>query len=492
MPRYTLFLRTSASCLLGGAEIPERVLIGLMKRPMFEIRGLPMVAAAALAGGFAPPLPGDPDLEKMSVAELLDVASWIQSLLRQHMLSAPMPPGQYGAVDGVTRLLRRDRFDGPTNVPLGVRGGGAYFSFHTGSHSYNDQPDVGLQMDTFRTGFYGGATGYVLDVGDIPLPGPVATRAPESFDQRMAAAWAHLWASADSNEKGHDAAYDARARELELRDAAPAVVQHTYLLRAIITGEHDILVAFRSVATDDDGHTIVWRVLRTFGYWRGRTVTAPGPRSGKPPTWLARQTPAALLQTLAAVRRVCAPRLLEVPAKTARRYRAFAKKDGHGICRILPRGVFDAVMPTEGSGAYYSFATQSHDYQSEPDIELQQGSYSSGFAGNDQGFLLDLGEFDLRQVDEEPKNLSDAQRDGWRFLFEAEAGHDDRGDHSVPPEMAAAAERLGLRQSIPAVVGHTYLLRSVTSAHDVLVSFTVVAGDDTGHTLLWRILAWHR
>lgn len=37
---------------------------------------------------------------------------------------------------------------------------------------------------------------------------------------------------------------------------------HTYLLRAVLPGEHDILVAFRDAHRDDTGSSIVWREIR--------------------------------------------------------------------------------------------------------------------------------------------------------------------------------------------------------------------------------------
>ena len=36
---------------------------------------------------------------------------------------------------------------------------------------------------------------------------------------------------------------------------------HTYLLRAVLPGEHDILVAFRDAHSDDTGTTLVWREI---------------------------------------------------------------------------------------------------------------------------------------------------------------------------------------------------------------------------------------
>jgi len=45
------------------------------------------------------------------------------------------------------------------------RGGGAYYSFSTGSHSYNKTPQIELQQKEFSVGFYGASYGFMTDLG---------------------------------------------------------------------------------------------------------------------------------------------------------------------------------------------------------------------------------------------------------------------------------------------------------------------------------------
>ena len=78
-----------------------------------------------------------------------------------------------------------------------------------------------------------------------------------------AEAWAFLWEDIPAERNGRRA-YQKRGRKLGLRDRAKAEPEHTYLLRAVLPGEHDILVAFRDVHRDDHGHTLVFREL---GRW---------------------------------------------------------------------------------------------------------------------------------------------------------------------------------------------------------------------------------
>lgn len=47
---------------------------------------------------------------------------------------------------------------------------------------------------------------------------------------------------------------------------------------------------------------------------------------------------------------------------------------------------------------------------------------------------------------------------------------------------------MGLDLPVTGILDHSYLLRSVQSHHDVLAVFSIVAVDERGHTLLWRVL----
>ena len=75
-----------------------------------------------------------------------------------------------------------------------------------------------------------------------------------------------------------------------------------------------------------------------------------------------------------------------------------AKRLGLEAIRLLPREKYDRVIAINGGGAYYSFAQKTHEYGQGSDIELQQGNLSVGFAGADYGFLIDLGDVNLLDV----------------------------------------------------------------------------------------------
>ena len=472
---------------LDRAQRPDKA--SATGKPSFSGAALPRRSAVPAAAA------QDPNLEQKKLPELLDLAARIQALLRERLLT---PTGDHVERElallqdvqdtGTTRILRRETFEGTLNEPLGIRGGGAYFSFHLESHSYDDEPDLCLSNGQFSSCLYGGSTGYILDLGDAALD-TLGTTAPQTLKAEQAPQWSHLWAAAGSGEGPHDTSFDTRARNLGLTGNAPARRGHTYVLRAILDAEHDILVAFRSVHSDRDGHTLVWRVLRTFGSWGKDVRTRQERPRGKVPKWLTKKTPEQLLDTLADIRALAEPLLLEVPEAFARRHRSFAAKDNQGICRLLHRGKFKSIVHSQGGGAYFSFVTEQHDYQAEVDLELQQNSYSSGFAGNDQGYLLDLGQLPLHHADRLPPGLDARGQRAWRFLQDmvSERSNSD-GSFSISEDDRSVAQSLGLGRSVPGIVGHSYLLRSVQSRHDVLVVFATLAADDQGHTLLWRVL----
>src|SRR5690606_37764154 len=115
-----------------------------------------------------------------------------------------------------------------------------------------------------------------------------------------------------------------------------------WLLRAILPGEHDHLVAFRSLAADEFGHTIAWRILRRFATFDPQPVSPPPTPAGAPPAWLAEKGARALLATLAAIRTAAGPRLLTVPPQIAERHAARFGSRG-GVCRVLHTGRFQPV-----------------------------------------------------------------------------------------------------------------------------------------------------
>lgn len=203
-----------------------------------------------------------------------------------------------------------------------------------------------------------------------------------------------------------------------------------------------------------------------------------------------------LIHLAGAIRQEVQARLLTPPEHLKSVYAEFLRRPNSGTARILPRGKYVHVVDKREGGAYWSFVTRDNDYDREPDLELQQGKFSSGFSGNDDGWILDLGETDLEQVGASvqaaPPGLEDRQREQWAFLWSDSAflGAASPSAASIAYEaLKKSARELGFVDGVPAVLGHTYVLRSVrTGEHDILVVFKAVQADDTGMSLVWQIL----
>ncbi|HEX6812637.1 MAG TPA: sigma-70 family RNA polymerase sigma factor [Planctomycetota bacterium] len=432
----------------------------------------------------------DPALAAMTIAELEAAAAWIQHSLRQRLL-VPSPNEVAAELQalgptsdaGSTRVLRRELAEFRWGTALGVRGGGAYFSFATKSHSYDDEPDLGLEQGNYGCRFYGGTVGLLMPLGDVPLAALHAQR-PAQIGAGREDAWQHMWHAAD--ERGLDHAWEQQGLALGLACDTAARPQQTWLLRRASAREHDVLVAFRCVASDEHGHTIVYRTLRTFVASAKVAAGMPEAPRGQPPAWLQGRDAQALLALLADLRTIAEPRLLAVPDEVTAKWPTLMNRDDAGVCRILPRGRFSAIVQSREGAAYFDFIARTHAYERGVHLGLEGDRFLTGFAGNDTGFVLDLGTVSLDAA-HDPTVAGPELRDRAVFMRDVQIERDERGAPGLSAGDAKRARALGLESSAVAIAGHTYLLRAVQD-HTVLVAFTVVRLDRDGATLAWRLL----
>ncbi|HVF48056.1 MAG TPA: hypothetical protein VNA17_10855 [Pyrinomonadaceae bacterium] len=159
-----------------------------------------------------------------------------------------------------------------------------------------------------------------------------------------------------------------------------------------------------------------------------------------------------------------------------------AEKHGVAAIRIMPREKYSRVLTTNGGGAYYSFFRGTHEYGQGSDLSLEQGKFSVGFAGADYGLLRDLGEVNVLSLEKDSGGIGVLMR-------------------YVPPtdepSIRAEYQKLGrdyeidgfvFKSRVPAVVGHSFVLRSISlDRSDVLIAFSVLRKDEDGSLiLLWR------
>jgi hypothetical protein len=160
-----------------------------------------------------------------------------------------------------------------------------------------------------------------------------------------------------------------------------------------------------------------------------------------------------------------------------------AQKEGFEVVRILPREKYDHKFTVQGGGSYFSFTTGSHDYQKIAQIGLEQNYLKVGFAGADYGFIADLSETPLESITKETAELN--------FLVnykpptnEVDVRNEQRNAHNLE------IDGILYKTSIPAAVGHTYILRAITFEQaDQLVAFKIYRKDTDGSLIIfWKLI----
>lgn len=156
----------------------------------------------------------------------------------------------------VFRLMPREKFD----RQFIIQGGGSNFSFTTGSHDYQKIAQIGLEQNNLKVGFAGADYGFIADLGETSLTDITEETAEVNFLINY---------KPPTNEP--DVRFEQRkthnyeANGLTYKAYNPAVVGHSYVLRAISFDSADVLVAFKVHRKDTDGSLIIfWKLIKNF------------------------------------------------------------------------------------------------------------------------------------------------------------------------------------------------------------------------------------
>ncbi|MGZ8844080.1 MAG: hypothetical protein ACXW18_10495 [Pyrinomonadaceae bacterium] len=182
---------------------------------------------------------------------------------------------------GLIRLLPRDN---PKSVFAfrgerpAIRGDGAYYSFHYGTHEYGYGSDLEFSVTqvvkgtsdrmtelpphkNFSVGLAGADFGMLTNLGDVPLADLTLE------DPRLAFMLAYETPRKESQARveyqrfGRGIIIDGQTYKQSL----PVQSNTTYLLRSINYGVSDVLVGFHVVREESDGSIIiVWKLLKPF------------------------------------------------------------------------------------------------------------------------------------------------------------------------------------------------------------------------------------
>jgi RNA polymerase sigma-70 factor (ECF subfamily) len=438
------------------------------------------------------------DLDGRSVPELFELAAAAQSLLRERLLSVPpeiaalapqLPPGARG---GVARILERAHYGGRQPNVVGIRGGGAYYSFTKEGHSYDREPQLALEQSRLSSGFWGG--GLVIDLGALDWT-ELSKRRP-AIPESLVPAWELITREVEPLDDAGRAALLAQLREQHAQGARSVAVGRTYVLRTIAPGTYDVLVALRVIASDEHGVCFCWQLLREWPVAVQRPDNRPevyGPFPSGIPDELRAMSTVSLVNLVRVIADRAKDLMLAVPG--ADPTQAVDPRHGAAV-RVMRTDTFGWLLGDFDVGSYYSFVSSQREYDSEPDLRLEaQGMLDSGVSGHADGFVFDLGGIALDQLalvpDSPPVASSPLARRAWQELWALRAQQPTPEDPRPRPLAEPDRQRmleLGIDRA-QALVGHTYLLRSIVpQSHDVLVAFQVDAVDEYGCTLRWRLL----
>jgi hypothetical protein len=143
---------------------------------------------------------------------------------------------------------------------ISARGGGAYYSFTSRSHSYDDIPQLGLEKGVLKVGFYGAHYGLMADLGAASLSAVDKSLPEVAFLDEYKPP---IYEPEIRKEQTRSHNYSVNGLNFSRRQKA--VAGHTYVLRAIGFGESDTMVAFNIREIYPDGSAVIfWKEIKQF------------------------------------------------------------------------------------------------------------------------------------------------------------------------------------------------------------------------------------
>ena len=459
--------------------------------------------ASAAPSSFGPAIA---ELSALDVSALLRLALQTQAALRAKLLTpdpAELTPyagaiarGELAAV----RILEAETFGSfGRHDLLGIEEGGSRYTFVDRTHA-SSAPDLALLGGAFRAQTH---EGLLADLGEcdldaLPASGEVFLPA---WDEATRSAWSLGWTKASGGARGVDDEFRRRAQALRSRGGSAREsgdVGHTFLLRSLQGDERDVLVAFRCVSADAYGRTLVWRKLRE---WPVRSTRGAEPDSrvstsllvGPAPEWLAAGNAAELLALLERVRDVATPRVTAIPPEHTALYEPWLAGARGGLTKLVSDETLSALVEERRGASLVNLlpAPAKDDVRSGGMLQLSNGSFFTGTSSG-VGWILDLGDVPFAEVssaERVPASLDPEARVAWTFLWYTLPDEAAASGTAFSNEAKRRASALQLSGRATAHIGHTYLVRTVgLRSHDLTAAVRVVARDDYGLIVAWRVL----
>lgn len=498
---------------------------GILLWPMFA--GL---AFCALSAAQAVQPSSRKDLESASVSDLVATAQDIQIAIETMLIAPPQESVEENewlskaGKGGVVRLLYGREYATILFRP----GGGARYSFYLEAQDESCEPDIHLDALTgprsarqapafeeagrgrttslpqpeynISVGLSGGTFGLVLALGDVALESvPESDAAPDFITASQRPAWDACWAPIGAYASAIHTS--DRERLLANADLSQAIhsarVPATFLVRSYCMRRHDVLVALRVLAHDDQSLVFSWRMLKEWRLSDASGIQADSCRALPPPApWTTGMSVAQLLELLDSIRAVGGQRLLSVESDLHRQYKDVLPDDpAHGgLCRVLRGDQYRSIIGDLGGGAYFNFESCSN-ARNGAQLWLMDGNAMDGMfsATGSRGIVADLGRVSnskLKSLLRDPtgQRLSGKIRKLWEFMMNLNSFEREGG--AIGDSDLAAGRKLGADRGLPAREGHAYLLRYYDPGlrSNVAVLFAALEENETGFSLLWRRL----
>ncbi len=427
---------------------------------------------------------------------------------------------------GVTRLLDGVQYGGDFSLPW-MRGGGSYFSFTENVHDFNRRPQISLFGDQLSAS---GREHVLLNLGPVPLESIDAspTWNGRELDAVEAAEFALAWTTVDPKHPELKTLADHRARAakalMEGEETGSPEAQaflrggwggrlrngpeRTFLMRVRKASSFDALVAFQVVRVEDDGCTLAWRILKTwptderYRLWKPRVERSAVPA---PSGAMVAMTGAELRRELDIALEVADQQLFQTfSPEVEAKFGHLREKPECGVTRLLPYlGAWTELCNGFAHGSTVSPFDGDHNSQYTYLGFQGSGRHANlhpGLDGGVFGIVADIGKIDLETVTRASvTGLGGTAGDialhhqFEQLAYEPNRAGFDKERHGLRQtnrnSFHAKLQEHKLRDTAVAVVGRTYLVRSVRfEDRDVLFAVHVAGLDEYGAILAWRIL----
>ncbi|HTF91154.1 MAG TPA: RNA polymerase sigma factor [Planctomycetota bacterium] len=428
--------------------------------------------------------PSSEVLEGKSVDELRDMLIRVEDELRPRLMNpSPEVIAAWRSAHPDDEMEFARVLDRPTSAVrsasgvVGLRGEGAFFSFATRSNSYDDGPTIYWEQGALKS--LGNSV--LVDFGGVDPAGVPAGLSPDD---------AGLFTTLSAGPALPANSAQPALRELladRSRTRCPMILQHTYLIRHALANEHDVLAVFVPIQQDAFGITFAWRLLKSWPVPDLRTVPLNiKPRANlSPEPWTAPMSIEGLLSLVDRIRAITTRRLITIPDALRQEW------PNRPLGRVLRDYWATRYVDIDGGGRFFNFATESNSYQGEPEIDLYDENFGVQFHPDGAAWIFDVGETSVLAVGPSFALPEDEHvRVGWELAWTFERrtpAASGSGALIVTP--AERQQFLDYRQPVRAVLHHSYVVRSIIpGSHDYLVAFEILAEDEHGIFITWRVL----